>query len=115
MDRKINNATINIASLAGQSKEEIERIGKALASGAIEAIGRLMVLGLIFILGISLLFQWMGWESWDSTDAKQAGIHSGMRLRTDYGTGCQYLQTRDGFLTPRLRADGSMVCGNKAQ
>ncbi|WP_018184668.1 hypothetical protein [Kaistia granuli] len=44
----------------------------------------------------------------DDTDAP--GERSGLRLHTDHGTGCQYLATRDGALSPRLGADGRQIC-----
>jgi len=44
----------------------------------------------------------------DDTD-KNKWTRSGMRLRTDHGTGVQYLESADGVLTPRLNADGSLV------
>lgn len=46
----------------------------------------------------------------DDTDNRLTGDRSGMRLRTDAGTGCQYLETSDGAITPRRRADGRQVC-----
>jgi len=39
----------------------------------------------------------------DSTDGHE---RSNMILRTDYGTGCQYLESRTGVLTPRMSGDG---------
>lgn len=39
----------------------------------------------------------------DSTDGHD---RSNMILRTDYGTGCQYLESRTGVLTPRLNTNG---------
>jgi nitrogen fixation-related uncharacterized protein len=47
--------------------------------------------------------------SFDDTDAP--GERSGLRPYTDHGTGCQYLSTSDGALTPRLGADGRPICG----
>lgn len=36
---------------------------------------------------------------------------SGVTLRTDYGTGCQYLESAKGSLTPRLDGAGHHLCG----
>lgn len=44
----------------------------------------------------------------DDTDAP--GERSGMRPYTDHATGCQYLATRNGPLTPRLGTDGRQIC-----
>lgn len=41
----------------------------------------------------------------DATDPPH-GKRSGMLLRTDYGTGCQYLAEPFGGITPRVDADG---------
>lgn len=49
----------------------------------------------------------------DDTDAPDE--RSGLELRTDFGTGCQYLEASSGGLTPRLDADGNhMGCGRQA-
>lgn len=40
----------------------------------------------------------------DNTDGAK---RSGMALRTDYGTGCQYLETTEGGITPRLDVNGN--------
>ncbi|WP_319568247.1 DUF6440 family protein [Cohaesibacter marisflavi] len=45
-------------------------------------------------------------KSDDSNGAKK----SGMTVYTDYKTGCQYLGTWSGGITPRLDADGKQVC-----
>ena len=39
----------------------------------------------------------------DDTDGAK---RSNMALRTDYGTGCQYLETSGGGITPRLDVNG---------
>lgn len=44
----------------------------------------------------------------DATDLEET--RSGLLLYTDYGTGCQYLATTAGSLTPRLDKDGNIVC-----
>ena len=44
----------------------------------------------------------------DETDSQE--MRSNMVLRTDHGTGCQYLQTRHGGITPRLDPDGKQIC-----
>jgi hypothetical protein len=41
----------------------------------------------------------------DDTDPGQWGSRSGMALKTDSLTGCQYLVSAGG-ITPRLKADG---------
>ena len=39
---------------------------------------------------------------YDSTDNKNKKERSGMKIYTDNKSGCQYLATRKGHLTPRL-------------
>ena len=58
---------------------------------------------LIFIYAVSSLF------TIDNTD-KNLFIRSDLGLKTDYGTGCQYLTTLWGSITPRLDKDGKQVC-----
>ena len=43
----------------------------------------------------------------DDTDGES---RSGLRLRTDARTGCQYLESTGGGLTPRLDRNGKHVC-----
>lgn len=44
----------------------------------------------------------------DDTDAP--GRRSGMRLSTDYRTGCQYLASPWGGITPRMDRNGKQIC-----
>lgn len=44
-------------------------------------------------------------------DTDQGAGHSGFILRTDALTGCQYLGTIWGAITPRLDATGKPMCG----
>jgi len=44
----------------------------------------------------------------DDTDSPVA--RSGLGLRVDDATGCQYLESRFGGLTPRLAADDKHIC-----
>ena len=56
------------------------------------------------------------YPGYDDTDDVRNGVRSNMSLRTDYGTGCQYLVARGLFtrsITPRMNADGSQVCKEK--
>ena len=46
----------------------------------------------------------------DTTDNPENMKRSGLGLYTDHRTGCQYLGTLFGGLTPRLYADGTHVC-----
>jgi hypothetical protein len=46
---------------------------------------------------------------YDSCDGE--GHRCGLRIRTDALTGCQYLESTGGALTPRLARDGRPACG----
>jgi len=43
-------------------------------------------------------------------DSDSAEERSGMIVRTDYKTGCQYFESSKGELTPRLQKDGTHLC-----
>jgi hypothetical protein len=45
----------------------------------------------------------------DDTDAGRFE-RSGLKLRTDYGTGCQYLEAHGGGLTPRMSGEKHVGC-----
>lgn len=69
----------------------------------------LVLLWAVVSLGVGKVRDAFGWGEYDNTDARR-GEHSGLRLRTDALTGCQYLQAGDA-LTPRLDASGRQICG----
>lgn len=46
---------------------------------------------------------------YDSTDNDTNGIRSGLLVKKDYGTGCEYLVTLLGGITPRVDGDGKQV------
>ena len=74
------------------------RHGFSFAGGAICAI-------CVWALGAAFIqFATAG----DETDG--AGARSQMALRVDHGTGCQYLESSRGSLTPRMGRDGKQVC-----
>ncbi len=65
----------------------------------------------LWLLGILFAFSFVVWLlgktplARDDTDPGQWGSRSGMTLKTDSLTGCQYLVSAGG-ITPRLTADG---------
>lgn len=50
----------------------------------------------------------------DDTDNKVTGARSQMRILVDHGTGCQYLVSIGGGLTPRLDGEGKPMCRRPA-
>lgn len=78
-------------------------LGVALAFGwAVGTVGLSLSGAVLNITGVGNLVPR------DDTDSQKA--RSGVRLVTDYGTGCQYLKTREGHITPRLKPDGLPAC-----
>lgn len=62
----------------------------------------------LIVVGVSLLA--LPLQPLDDTDNRQTGERSGVSLITDHGTGCQYLRTGWGGITPRIGPDGKPVC-----
>ena len=90
-------------------KMTVVAAARAAARGVIIEIATWAWLGAAIIFFLSALVHWAGYGR-DETDDRGAGTHSNMRLRTDHGTGCQYLESRQGSLTPRLSRTGQQVC-----
>ena len=82
-----------------------EDLGRRLIRGVCKEIAPWIIGRLAGVGAVQPLF-----PTWDDTDDRSAGIHSEMRLRTDHMTRCQYLESSNGALTPRLGADGKQVC-----
>ena len=64
-----------------------------------------MVIGLV----ISMSVIYASKKPKDSTDPIDG--RSGLEIKVDALTGCQYLTTPKGGLTPRLDANGKQICG----
>ncbi|MCE9565767.1 MAG: DUF6440 family protein [Planctomycetes bacterium] len=62
-----------------------------------------------FLIVILLSTMFHGTAGRDDSD-EQHGKRSGLTVYTDYKTGCQYLGTILGGVTPRLDRDGKPVC-----
>lgn len=88
--------------------DQDERLRINIAKGLSEGAWRIAT-----SIAVCLLLLWAVGKIWpadrDSTDPLD-GERSGMRLYTDAQTGCQYLATPGGSLTPRLSATGEHVC-----
>jgi len=67
------------------------------------------VFGIIFWVTIANLFE-IGYDSTDSEEGR-----SGLRLFTDDLTGCQYLGTAMGGITPRLNEESQHICDEEAE
>lgn len=71
------------------------------------AITATCIAGIIFCVSVSII-QTVEPPPFDDSDLP--GARSGMSVRTDHLTGCQYLAAPLGGLTPRLEMDGRQVC-----
>ena len=59
--------------------------------------------GCIFVAALNLYFN-------PKDDSDSEDKRSNMLIRTDYKTGCQYLESTRGYLTPRLDSDKNQIC-----
>lgn len=72
---------------------------------------------LAFLLLALVVMNIAGFMRRDDSDASDTR-RSGLTVRTDHRTGCQYLATvsvwGESSITPRMDADGRQVCDGKA-
>lgn len=95
------------------------RATKVIASGVENGINAAVkhtfyvVLALVtaLVFGLSVISKW---QPTDSTDISRTD-RSGLKLHTDAMTGCQYLSTSGGGITPRLDSQGKQICGSKEE
>lgn len=82
---------------------------KALRAKLLDVLLAVLAAAAIFmvLLGVVRLFG-APWPT-DDTDLSRR-VRSGMNPLIDYGTGCHYLSTRAGGLTPRLDPQGRPIC-----
>jgi nitrogen fixation-related uncharacterized protein len=66
-----------------------------------------IVIGLIIV---QVLIHTVGLTGYDDTDNAVTEERSGLAIRIDHRTKCQYLVTWLGGITPRMGADGKQVC-----
>ena len=79
-------------------------------------VENLLWAALLFILVASAYGFIRDYPNYDDTDDVNNGVRSGMTLRTDYGTGCQYLVEVRLFtstVVPRMDSNGNHVCKEK--
>jgi hypothetical protein len=90
------------------SRAEARELGDALARGVTEHLWRILAFWVVLALVVGVINR--SGTLLAATDATDSGPaqRSGMTLRTDYGTGCQYL-SKDGVLAPRMTASGKQA------
>lgn len=97
----MTDAFINITN------QQLRRVGFQFTSGVFVYIAVFVcVLTLFTHLQVNVLNRW---RAVDGTD-RDWRHRSGFALRTDHGTGCQYLQSGDALI-PRLDVTGKQICG----
>ena len=64
---------------------------------------------LLLLMLVSNTFLLLGGNDTDDP----TGRRSHLIVYTDYGTGCQYVGTTLGGISPRLGTDGRPVCGHR--
>lgn len=70
------------------------------------AWGVFCFLGFLLVLMQTSDYFWP--REFDDSDA--APMRSGLRIKTDNLTGCQYFVTLAGSITPRVDRDGKQIC-----
>lgn len=73
----------------------------------LEIIGAIAIFLFFLVVAVDVIHK--STRPYDSTDPSDG--RSGLRLYIDDGTGCHYLGSSNGGLTPRMNPDGRQVCG----
>lgn len=88
------------------TKQDAEKLGRWITAGALDRIATTalaMILTWVILTFLLSLFL-------PRDDSDPAKGRSGFQIRADALTGCEYLETRKGAITPRLDATGRQVC-----
>jgi len=93
------------------NEDDFVMLRKAIGTGITDAIAFVLIVYL-FSIGVGYLYGLI-FADYDNTDDKQNGVRSGVELVIDHGTGCQYLQSQLGYLTPRMDKEGKQVCAKR--
>lgn len=64
----------------------------------------------LIIMALSFLYNLTPLGKDDTDKPGWGGGRSGVKLIIDHATGCHYLQTKDGGITPRLDYEGKPIC-----
>lgn len=91
-------------SMDDQQRKAISVIETAVTNAGKKVV---IYLGTLILIGMLMNAAYQvatGRMAKDDTDGYK---RSGLKLHTDYGTGCQYLVTTKGGITPRIAKDGT--------
>ena len=90
-------------------------IADGVSRGVKAGVAQGIKLALIWIVAAGVAVAVLGrWQPTDSTDISRSQ-RSGLKLHTDAMTGCQYLSTSGGGITPRLDSQGRQICNEPAE
>lgn len=68
----------------------------------------------LFIVTVTVVvpaaFQYVGIHVGPYDDSDNGFVKSGLKIRSDHLTGCEYLESWSGSLMPRVDRDGKQVC-----
>lgn len=78
---------------------------KAIANG----INKFVTPYILTTMALVLVLWAVGKTGWNKDDTDPPNGRSGLAVKVDYLTGCQYLESPRG-LTPRLNPDGDQIC-----
>ena len=67
-------------------------------------------IGLLIAFFVFLAVQLSSTKPLDATDNHITGIRSNLTILVDHGTGCEYLKSVSGGLTPRINPQGKHIC-----
>lgn len=90
-------------------------IADGVSRGVKAGVAQAIKLALIWIVAAGLFVAALSrCQPTDSTDYSTSD-RSGLKLHTDAMTGCQYLSTSGGGITPRLDSQGRQICNQPAE
>lgn len=94
------------------TRDEIKAAAREMGYGFVSGVALYVVPGLLLMIAFSWAGDSLGWREADDTDLSTS-VRSGVALRVDHGTGCQYLETSQGHIIPRVDASGKHMCGRR--
>lgn len=100
--------TETITTTVSTSPAAMHQIGRSFTSGVITELATVLIIGFVILVVLQAVLNWLDYGT-DSSD-KSGTQRSGVAVRIDHGTGCEYLETSKGALTPRLDAEGRHIC-----
>lgn len=82
----------------------------AFINGIIDLVFRRIAKTILFFIICTLIFSWLATIFQIGFDSTDGASRSGMKIYTDAMTGCEYLSSQTGGLTPRLDKNSKHIC-----